>query len=259
MTRTTELRDPGGPAAPGSMASQGRGALTLRDFVHLLRRRWYVFAVALLIAAAATVTMARDGGTFTTRTVVSFTLPAANTLTPDSGTTNESIITFAGTVATQVNNGRPAPRYSHGDAPFYGAGVREGVLVGLRDVGTQWGPSYGEAIIDVQIVGRTYEWVQSRQREILAEITGIAAAEQNAGIETDQRIAVSVEPLTKRIEHITATRSAQLAAVVAMTVAAVIAGAGIAILIDRRVAGSAADASASRRGGRSRLTEGDEA
>lgn len=207
--------------------------MTLRDLLQLMRRRWYVFAASMLVMGLLAAHFAQDGGTFSTRTVVSFTLPAANVLTPEGGSDNESVIAFASAVATQVNQGRPAPRYSHNDAPFYGAGVREGVLVGLRDEGNQWLSSSGSAVIEVQIVGRTYDWVEDRQAQVLGEIEGVAAAEQNAGIPADQHIRVHVEPLTRRIEHITASRTAQLAAGAAMLGASLLVGGGSAAQIDR--------------------------
>ncbi|MCT9002631.1 hypothetical protein [Microbacterium memoriense] len=208
--------------------------MTLRDFFQLLRRRWYVFAGVLALIIVATVLMARDGGSYTTRTTVIFTLPAANVLTPESGADSESVITFAGVVAAQINEGLEASRYSKSDAPFYGAGVREGVLVGLRDEGNQWATRYSEAILDVQIVGRTYEWVAIKQRSILAEIEQIVASEQSGGVADGERIVAHTGPLTLRIEYISASRSAQVMAAAAMLVAAGLVGSWLAVSIDRR-------------------------
>src|SRR5690606_300060 len=101
-------------------------------------RRWYVPLVLLICAALATALMVHDGGTYSTRTVLSFLRPSTTTLSPTNGTNDSNIIAFAAAVTAQVNNGRAPARYSMEDAPYYGAGIREGVLVDLADSGNQW-------------------------------------------------------------------------------------------------------------------------
>lgn len=207
--------------------------MTFRDVVGALGRRWYVVAAVLVLAALAGVLMLRDGGVYSTKTVVSFTLPAASTLEPDNGTNDTSVIAFAGAVATDINKGEPTPSYSSGDAPFYGAGVRQGVLVSLRDDGSQWAPSYGSAIIDIQIVGRTQDWVAQQQSDILAQIDALVDAQLGAQAAADERITAHVEPLTTRIDHITSSRSTQIAAFGALATAALLAGGWGAVTVDR--------------------------
>ncbi|MCR2793560.1 hypothetical protein NQ156_10850 [Microbacterium sp. zg.Y625] len=172
-------------------------------------------------------------GVYSTRTVVSFTFPYESSLTPDNATSNESVIAFAGAVASQISPNTPTVRYSAGDAPYYGAGLRQGILVGLRDDGSQWAPSYGTAVIEIQIVGQTEQWVAEQQSQILARVKQSTEAQQSGGgIAPEERITARVEPLTLRIEHITPSRMAQAMAAAAMVGAGVLVAAWAAVASD---------------------------
>lgn len=206
--------------------------MVVREVLAAVGRRWYVLGVVLLIAATATVAFARDGGMFTTRTVVTFMIPAETSFSPENGIDDVSVIAFAGVVAQTVNNGRPPAQYSMSEAPFFGAGVREGVLVTLSDAGNQWVSSYHRAEVAVQIVGRTEEWVQQTQSEIIEKIY-LASEQQQAPVnDPANRIVASVVPLTKQIYHVTANRTAQVMAGSAMLAAGLIVGVWLCAIID---------------------------
>ncbi|GEP47158.1 hypothetical protein FVP74_03350 [Microbacterium saccharophilum] len=211
--------------------------MTVRDMIAAIGRRWYVVLVVIVCAGALTLVFAEDGGTYWTRTAVSFTLPQRSTLDAESGLQDASLIAFAGTVATEINEGERPPRYSTLDAPYYGAGVREGVLVALRDVGNQWGSVFPTATLEIQIVGRTHEWVQERQDAILSDVLEAARLQQEiAGTTAADRIEVKVEPLSTEIAFVAASRTSQIAAVLAMSLAALLVSGGAAVTVDRLVA-----------------------
>ena len=211
--------------------------MTTRDVLRAVLRRWYVVLAALLCVASLTILFYRDGGSFATRTILTFTFPAQSTLSPESGSTDTSVIAFASAVATEINNGNPTPSYSSADAPFYGAGIRQGVIVGLRNEGGQWVASYPSATIEIQIVGRTYEWVKDTQERLLADVQNTAIAQQNAASATEnERIAVTVEPLTTSIESIVPSRTSVIAAALAMLLVGLIVGVWGAIALDALVA-----------------------
>ncbi|GAA5083465.1 hypothetical protein GCM10025760_00120 [Microbacterium yannicii] len=199
--------------------------MTVREVLRAITRRWYVLAIALLCALLLGILFTRGSGTFTTKTLVSFTLPARSTLQAESGNSDTSVIAFASAVAAEINNGKPTPTYSSADAPYYGAGVREGVLVGLRNEGGQWIASFPSATIEIQIVGRTYEWVENKQKDLLEDVENTAIAQQSAALTTpEQRITMTVEPLTTKIDEILVSRTSQIAAWIALVLAALIAG-----------------------------------
>ena len=208
--------------------------MTLRAFLRVVLRRWCVILVVMMASGALTMTMQRDGGSFVSSSTVTFTLPTRSVLDIDNGSTDRSVIAFAGAVATEINDGRAARTYSSAGAPTFGAGVREGVMVSLRNDGNQWISSFPSATIDIQIVGRTAEWVRARQQAILAEVLDVTRQQQarlNAG--PGARIEATVGPLSTEISNIRPGRSSTYAAWAAMGLAGTIAGVSIAIVIDR--------------------------
>jgi len=199
-------------------------------------RRWYAPLVILLVGALLVVVFARDSGVYTTKTVVTFLLPSATSLSPHNGSSDTSIIAFARAVATQVNNGNEPAGYSSEDGPYYGAGIRQGVLIGVPNDGNQWYASYTRAEIDVQIVGHTHQWVAQRQSEVVGRIVTAARKLQGALIaDPTQYISVAVVPLTLSIGRVAPTRSAEVGALAAMALAVLIVSAWSSVALDRRL------------------------
>ncbi len=207
--------------------------MTVLDILHAALRRWYVLLLVLVLAGFLTATFFRDSGTFTSRTAVTFTLPARTTLMANSGSNDSSVIAFAGAIATEINHGRPATTYSSVDAPYYGAGVREGILVSLRNEGNQWVASFPSATIEIQIVGQTREWVKEQQQQLLTRIAYVTNALQNATVPSAaDRITATVEPTSTQIDEITPTRTTEILALAAMALAGVILGTWSAVAVD---------------------------
>lgn len=197
--------------------------MTVRLVLRALLRRWYVSLAILLIAAAGALWMLQDGGSYSSRTVISFTYPEKTSLASGNGTSDLSVIAFAGAVASEVNRGKPVNRYSDDSAPYYGAGVRQGVLVGLTAAGNQWATSYPRADIELQIVGRTREWVEATQDALVAQVLQVSDAQQSGLADTAAlRISATVVPLTTNIEYIAPSRSQIIAAGAAILLAALI-------------------------------------
>lgn len=197
--------------------------MTVREILIAIGRRWYLvlalFAMALLLG----VLLLRDGGVYSTRTIVSFMFPTSTSLSASNGTTDESLIAFAGAVAQEINNGRPAASYSEDSAPFYGAGVRQGTLVSLPYSGNQWATDFSVAEVEIQIVGRSQEWVETTQAELVDKVLRVAEERQDdLAVPADQRIEMTVVPLTLEIEHIVPGRASVLAALAALLAAALL-------------------------------------
>lgn len=214
----------------------GGGAVTVRGVLSAMGRRWYVVLAVILAFAALTYAFQRDGGSFYTHTTITFTLPQRPTLLPNSGMNDLSVIAFASAVATSINEGKPVATYSSAGAPYYGAGVREGVMVSLRNDGNQWMHSFPNATIDVQIVGRTRESVADRQAAILHDIISVTQGQQAATTTPESdRISAVVAPMSTEIWPISASRSSQLLAAGAMALAALLVAATSAVTLDRLV------------------------
>ena len=80
--------------------------MTFRDVLGAVWRRLYVVLAVVVAFAVLYQSLARDGGSYYTHSTVTFTLPLRSTLLPGSGTTDASVIAFAGSVAAELN-GRP--------------------------------------------------------------------------------------------------------------------------------------------------------
>jgi hypothetical protein len=207
--------------------------MIIRQIVSAMIRRWYITVAVVACAAIATLMLAQDGGIYSTRTVITLLRPTTTTLSPDNGTTDRSMIAFAAAVALDTNGGELAEGYSKADAPYYGAGIRDGTLVELSDIGNQWVSTVNKAEIQIDIVGRTLESVESRQKELVDRALSTSDSLQDVvGVSPENRVSASVVPLTTQIEYIAPSRRTQLAAIVAMLAAALLLAAWASVSVD---------------------------
>jgi hypothetical protein len=209
--------------------------MTMRGLGAILLRRWFILALALLLAVGGGVALHQSQGVYTSETVVSFLLPDKTNLSVDNGLKDSSVIAFAGAVTRTVAAGVDTEFYSEDAAPLYGAGLRQGAVVSMPNDGNQWSSSYTRAEIVVKIVGPSEAWVSATQRRLLAEVADAAAALQSSVTSPDDRIRVAPVELTKRIVHIVPSRSETLAALLALGFAALIVGTWAAVVVDRRL------------------------
>ncbi|MDN6442230.1 MAG: hypothetical protein L0K30_09525, partial [Acidipropionibacterium jensenii] len=124
------------------------------------------------------------------------------------------------------------------DAPLYGVGIRQGLLVAIPNTGGQWSAMFSRADIEIQIVGRTREWVERTQRETIQKVFEVSRQRQGAAYTDPQKyITPTVMPLTGGIQQVTVGRPAQMMALVALMAAALLAGGWGAVIVDRGLAG----------------------
>lgn len=208
--------------------------MTFREVVLTMLRRWYVLVAALLCAVLLTLHFAQGQGSFTTRTSVDFTYPNSTALDPYNGNGDKSVIAFVAAVAQEVTGGDVAATYADISAPYYGAGIRQGVNVSLPNDGNQFIAIYRTARIDIQIVGPSYEWVQAKQQDIVAEVSRVAETLQSqAGVSPRDRMVPTVEPLSLLISSVNPARSTVILAVAGMGIAALLVGGWGAIVVER--------------------------
>jgi len=210
--------------------------MTVRYILTAMLRRWYITLGVLACAAVITVVLARDGGVYTANTVVTFTRSSTTSLSPYNGADDSSVVAFAGSVVNTINNGSPPAPYSIKDAPYYGAGVREGIRVNLADEGNQWVSTFSRADVEIHIVGRSMDWVKSKQKQMIDLVVSFADAEQ-AGqqIPEDDRIAATTVPLTTQIDFIYPSPVSQAAAAGAMLAVALVLGAWGSVTLERLI------------------------
>ena len=207
--------------------------MTVRDLGSAMLRHWYVIVVALILSVVGGYLLQRGGGLYTTETVVSFLLPDKTSLSLNSGLDDASVIAFAGAVAREVNDGRAPASFSTDEAPLYGAGLREGMVVSLPNSGNQWSTSYLRAELVLRIVGPSEQWVSQQQRDLLAKVVEVSDAQQSSVTFQDSRIKVASVPLTKQIFHVLPSRTAVISAYVALMVVALMVGGWVAVALER--------------------------
>lgn len=206
--------------------------MTFRDVVRAMLRRWYVSVGVLAIGAALTTALLGLPRLYTTKTVVIFTLSGASSFMPDNGTLNESVIDFASTVAKEVND-PSSPQYASVDAPFYGAGVRQGTMVRVPNNGGQWTPtSFSSATIEIQIVSPDAAWVRAQQNAVLKQIKSRTQQQQELTASSSGRITATVEPLTTEISQVAPSKTTKLMAIAAPGLASVIVSVWLSATVD---------------------------
>lgn len=209
--------------------------MTVRELGSAMLHRWYVVVLALILAVAGNYLLQRGEGVYATETVVSFILPNETRLSPNSGLDDASVIAFAGVVARAVNNGKTPAIYSIYNAPLYGAGVRQGVVVSLPNAGNQFATSYQRAEVVLQIVGPSEQWVAQKQNELLADVVAISDAQQVSVTPESSRITASPASPTMKISHVVPSRTTATAALSALLVAALLVGGWGAVSADRAI------------------------
>lgn len=206
--------------------------MTIQAVFAAVMRRWYVAVAVLLLVAAAGVLFARDDGLYATRTVVVFEVPEAGAW--DTGGSQESgVIALALAVAHQAGGTDDVIDYAAVDAPYYGAGIRQGVRVALPDTGGQWEASYSRAAINIDVVSPDRAWVEQQQQEKIEAVREASAALQT-GLPAAIRIGATVDPLTTTIDRVQPSRLSQLFAFTALAAVALIVGSWASVVWDRR-------------------------
>lgn len=205
----------------------------LYDVLSALGRRWYVSAAVLILVVAAFFTWHRVGGVWVATPVITFLRPGAQILEPENGLKDESIIGFASTVATQINQGHAPESFAADDAPLYGAGLRQGIRVSVPNIGGQWSTSYSDAEIIIQVVGTDRAWVESTERSLLRDVDLYAAAAQKeAGTSSKFQIVTSVMPLSTQLSHVVSGKQTTVEALGALLFAGLLVGCWGSISLD---------------------------
>ena len=208
--------------------------MAIRELLRTMLRGWYVMVAALLCAVLLAVLFARGQVVYTTRTSIDFTYPDSSSLDPFNGAGDKSLISFVSAIAQKVNNGVAPKNYADLSAPYYGAGIRQGVNVSLPNEGNQFITIYRKAQIDIDIVGPSYEWVQARQTEKIVEVANTAEDMQSSlDIAPTERMVPAVEQLTLPIFPVAPSRSALILAASGLGIAALLVGGWGAVMLER--------------------------
>lgn len=206
--------------------------MTVHELLVVMRRRWYVLAAVLVVTVGVGAMFVREGGMYVTKTAVTFEAPDPGAWETD-GSRETGVISLALAVAQQVGEGTDSADYAASDAPYYGAGIRQGVRVSVPDSGGQWQASYTRAAIVIDVVSPDRAWVEQQQAERVRAVRAAAALLQT-GIPTAVQVDVDVEPLSTAVQRVEPSRLGQLMGLAALAAVGVLAGSAAAVTVDRR-------------------------
>lgn len=168
----------------------------------LSARQWGVLLAVLGAGVVASALLVSTAGLYTTRTLITFSLPGAAVL--DATPSEEpGIISFAVVVADTADlNDRPL-HYAGADARPYGIGVRQGVFITVPDAGGQWSVWHRTATVAIDVVGPSLQWVEMEQQAAILRVERVAAAQQRMiGVPVQFRVVPNVEELSAHVEHV---------------------------------------------------------
>lgn len=168
--------------------------MTMYDLFRLVVRRWYVYALGLLIVVSTAVWLDNSPRIYTATAELQFVQPT--TLPEDIAGKDQrdTLIKFAGAVARKYDDAYPNLRLSSPSASIFGNGTREGIAVHLAAVGNQWTTTFVRPVIQIQIATPDGDSVLPKIREVASKIDAIALAMQDgAGAAKNYEITTSVD------------------------------------------------------------------
>ena len=148
--------------------------MTIWDLIHAVRRQWALALVGLLVTLAGAYAASTAPGVYYQQTFVVFLPPAprddtdTNALQDSGG----SLAAAAGLVGRQVSARPQGPVPVSTMVTIVDLGILDGALARLPNTAafSQWSPSFGSPMLDVQIVGNSPEQVRARMTKVISEI-----------------------------------------------------------------------------------------
>jgi hypothetical protein len=189
--------------------------VAVEDLRGVVRRRWLVVLVGLILTAVLGLLTLRMPGVYWASTKVLFLVPASeqqpNQLAPD----NSSAIAFAGVIETEINGGVPFRRATSPDVTLVDEGIFDGWSVLMPDTGGQWAHNFAESSLIVQASGPSAEVVQNRMNDLIGQITALVRTyEDTAHVSADDRVDLTMAPTSVRVQYSNGSRSHALAVII---------------------------------------------
>jgi hypothetical protein len=168
--------------------------VTFWDLLALLRRRWPVTVIGVLLTVGVVALVALRPPVYYTRVQLTILPPAA---VPGNAFTIETyaLIGVAGAVAEVIGSPENGATDVPGTAELTGTGVRDGFSVRLPNIGGQWSVGYEGPYLDVQAIGPTPEVVRGYVDDVRAQVDGLLLEWQTAaGVESTDLLRTQLSP-----------------------------------------------------------------
>jgi hypothetical protein len=209
--------------------ARGRRASSRVGSRRVARLRWLPALAMLAMMLPLILSTGQSKGVYWTREDVVFLPPpgaaGGNPLRSDSG----DIVQFAAVVQRRALAKGSEPPLETNGARLYSTGIRQGYSVYLPNSGTQWQPSYGRAVVSIEVVAEDSASVSRVADELAGKVAAVASREQDAlGVTRAAHITTEVSP-----SNVSFHANRPIAAAVALTVLALGLGAAGAAVADR--------------------------
>ena len=210
--------------------------MTTGILVSVLRRRWIVVAMGLILTVVLLFRVHQDTGVYWTQTDVAFLPPVSARYPNNLEETQSGVIAMAGLVAAELNADPQPTATASAGATLAGQGVREGYLIRLPNSGGQWAQNFDRPVLDVQVIGPSEQLVRERLEALVRRIMKtLHDLQANDGVARGAYVTTMAAPTEVQVFHLNGqpTRAAGVTAVLG-TIATVLAAVGI----DRLQAGA---------------------
>lgn len=181
--------------------------MTIRQFLRLLLRRWYLVLVGAIVTVAGIVFMTHREGVYFAQFNAILLAPKEQYFPNQIENPPYPLAPLAGVVAAEWNDSNRPLFTASGDTTVVGLGVRRGAQVRVPNEGSQWQPIFSSPIINVQVVDRDPETVQREAKRIGAELKDILRTQQqSAGVRAQMQVTLITSPDEPAIAYIAGSR-----------------------------------------------------
>ncbi|MFT3877027.1 MAG: hypothetical protein QM708_11490 [Propioniciclava sp.] len=199
----------------------------------VLRRRWRVVVVGVILTVFTGVWMAWPQPSYSIQNDLVFVAPGATLASPADDAVTQELAAFAAVVERRYNRG-PVFRLSRPDAPMYGAGKREGVFVTLPNLGNQWVNAFLRPALSVEVNGNDPDALIALHDQTVEELRRLSNEVQDeAGVPWDARITASPIAARPKVNYVGSNDQGTIRALAAVAAAGLIGTLSSAVLIDR--------------------------
>lgn len=213
--------------------------MTTYDVIAAARRRWYVLALCLMLAAGLAYTLKGRPGVYMMDVEAYFVAPPGRTAAnqppppPNIGGSDAGLISLAGLVERHVNAGVDVETPVSPDVTIVGLGVRHGTLVTLPNAGGQWNYNFTRPMLKVQAAGPTSAEVERLYSAVIEEIyTTLDRLQAEDGVPESRRVTLRLVPEQPTVSYQSGfpTRAAFVAEVLGLALSLL-----ACVLVDRLI------------------------
>lgn len=152
--------------------------MTAANLLRIVRKRWYVLAVGIVIGLLSLGAIRSSEPVYWTKAEVSFVAPDRTPAYWIPGDDYASLVDFAAMVERRVTYNSQSVNLSLSTGTLYGAGIRQGYSVTLLNSGGQWAKSFRWPVLSVQVVDSSAQKVKEVLSHVVDDVNAASLALQ---------------------------------------------------------------------------------